>query len=232
VYEFGSLAEFLDEFSKDLGQEDGSRTSSISNYSLEALVEVSKVSTVDGMRYAVDRLQQILKAIWVCNFEKAGRRKGSSDEEQGDPTEMIAYAVGHSERYSEIRLRWRPARFYCVCQFAPLFRFCNKTREFQVNGCDACGSGPSKSSRKRKFGSYSRPAYQGGETSREEDKSWEEVLGVVPGEMGSSRGGLMRCKRCKAQDCSYKLVATRSGDEGMTAFCFCRQCRHSWKMSV
>ncbi len=42
----------------------------------------------------------------------------------------------------------------------------------------------------------------------------------------------IKCPECKERDCSYKLVQTRSADEGMTAMCSCRKCFNSWAIKM
>ena len=42
----------------------------------------------------------------------------------------------------------------------------------------------------------------------------------------------LQCGACKAYDTSYKMLATRSADEGMTAMCTCRQCHHQWTIRM
>jgi transcription elongation factor S-II len=41
---------------------------------------------------------------------------------------------------------------------------------------------------------------------------------------------LIQCKRCKQNNCAYTEVQTRSADEPMTLFVFCKNCGHRWKM--
>lgn len=49
--------------------------------------------------------------------------------------------------------------------------------------------------------------------------------------MNQKQVGLM-CTRCKKQDTEYRLLATRSADEGMTAICVCRQCKFQWTLKM
>lgn len=49
--------------------------------------------------------------------------------------------------------------------------------------------------------------------------------------MNQKQVGLM-CNRCKKQDTEYRLLATRSADEGMTAICVCRQCKFQWTLKM
>jgi DNA-directed RNA polymerase subunit M/transcription elongation factor TFIIS len=42
----------------------------------------------------------------------------------------------------------------------------------------------------------------------------------------------MVCPECKEQETSYKLYASRSADEGMTAVCECRTCKHNWRIKM
>ena len=39
----------------------------------------------------------------------------------------------------------------------------------------------------------------------------------------------LQCVNCKRFNVTYRLLATRSGDEGMTAIHTCRDCKHHWK---
>jgi len=41
---------------------------------------------------------------------------------------------------------------------------------------------------------------------------------------------LVQCKRCKQNNCAYTEVQTRSADEPMTLFFFCKSCGNRWKM--
>ena len=38
----------------------------------------------------------------------------------------------------------------------------------------------------------------------------------------------LKCVECGSYETTYKLQATRSADEGMTACCVCRVCNHRW----
>ena len=40
------------------------------------------------------------------------------------------------------------------------------------------------------------------------------------------------CPKCKQQDVTYKMDQNRSGDEGMTANCQCRQCHFHFRLRV
>merc|ERR1740130_109253 len=42
----------------------------------------------------------------------------------------------------------------------------------------------------------------------------------------------LKCPRCQDQETTYKLQAVRSADEGMTAICACRSCRHEWRITM
>ncbi|UJR10653.1 hypothetical protein I4U23_014848 [Adineta vaga] len=41
---------------------------------------------------------------------------------------------------------------------------------------------------------------------------------------------LIQCGRCKQNNCAYTEAQTRSADEPMTLFVFCKSCGHRWKM--
>ncbi|CAF1058316.1 unnamed protein product [Rotaria sordida] len=41
---------------------------------------------------------------------------------------------------------------------------------------------------------------------------------------------LIQCKKCKQNNCAYTEAQTRSADEPMTLFVFCKNCGHRWKM--
>lgn len=41
---------------------------------------------------------------------------------------------------------------------------------------------------------------------------------------------LIQCGRCKQNNCAYTEAQTRSADEPMTLFVFCKNCGHRWKM--
>ena len=40
------------------------------------------------------------------------------------------------------------------------------------------------------------------------------------------------CKKCGAKETKYKMIASRSADEGMQTFCVCGKCNHKWKLYV
>ncbi|UJR24405.1 hypothetical protein I4U23_005782 [Adineta vaga] len=40
---------------------------------------------------------------------------------------------------------------------------------------------------------------------------------------------LIKCERCKTNNCSYSELQTLSGDEPMTLFVYCRNCGHRWR---
>lgn len=40
---------------------------------------------------------------------------------------------------------------------------------------------------------------------------------------------LMQCPKCKGRNVSVQHKQVRSADEGMTAFCHCRDCNQKWK---
>jgi DNA-directed RNA polymerase subunit M/transcription elongation factor TFIIS len=42
----------------------------------------------------------------------------------------------------------------------------------------------------------------------------------------------IKCPQCQEQETTYRLMANRSADEGMTAHCSCRSCSHSWKIRM
>ncbi|CAF0971692.1 unnamed protein product [Adineta ricciae] len=41
---------------------------------------------------------------------------------------------------------------------------------------------------------------------------------------------LIQCRRCKQNNCAYTEAQTRSADEPMTLFVFCKNCGNRWKM--
>ncbi|GFT66359.1 transcription elongation factor S-II [Nephila pilipes] len=40
---------------------------------------------------------------------------------------------------------------------------------------------------------------------------------------------LLKCGKCKKNNCTYNQVQTRSADEPMTTFVYCNECGHRWK---
>jgi DNA-directed RNA polymerase subunit M/transcription elongation factor TFIIS len=47
--------------------------------------------------------------------------------------------------------------------------------------------------------------------------------------LGDTEAGMI-CPACGQRDTQYTMRATRSADEGMTAFCSCRKCKHQWTL--
>ncbi|KAI0981917.1 hypothetical protein GJ496_004276 [Pomphorhynchus laevis] len=46
---------------------------------------------------------------------------------------------------------------------------------------------------------------------------------------GGTVTDLIKCSRCKQNQCTYNQVQTRSADEPMTTFVYCNLCGHRWK---
>lgn len=46
---------------------------------------------------------------------------------------------------------------------------------------------------------------------------------------GGTKTDLLKCGKCKRNNCTYNQVQTRSADEPMTTFCYCNDCGHRWK---
>lgn len=46
---------------------------------------------------------------------------------------------------------------------------------------------------------------------------------------GGTVSDLLRCGKCKKNNCTYNQVQTRSADEPMTTFALCNECGHRWK---
>lgn len=46
---------------------------------------------------------------------------------------------------------------------------------------------------------------------------------------GGTKTDLLKCGKCKKNNCTYNQVQTRSADEPMTTFCYCNECGHRWK---
>jgi len=44
-----------------------------------------------------------------------------------------------------------------------------------------------------------------------------------------SKSEVLKCPKCKKNNCSYTQLQTRSADEPMTTFCFCNDCGNRWK---
>lgn len=42
----------------------------------------------------------------------------------------------------------------------------------------------------------------------------------------------IKCPECGEQETSYRLYANRSADEGMTSYCSCRICKHTWRIKM
>ncbi|XP_075539859.1 transcription elongation factor S-II-like [Dermacentor variabilis] len=47
---------------------------------------------------------------------------------------------------------------------------------------------------------------------------------------GGTKTDLLKCGKCRKNNCTYNQVQTRSADEPMTTFCFCNECGHRWKI--
>ena len=45
-----------------------------------------------------------------------------------------------------------------------------------------------------------------------------------------SNATFLRCRKCKSTKIEFNQKQTRSGDEGMTSFCICKDCGTTWKM--
>ncbi|VDP28104.1 unnamed protein product [Soboliphyme baturini] len=43
---------------------------------------------------------------------------------------------------------------------------------------------------------------------------------------------MFKCGKCHKKNCTYTQVQTRSADEPMTTFVFCRECGNRWKVKV
>ncbi|XP_074640670.1 transcription elongation factor A protein 1-like [Tubulanus polymorphus] len=48
-------------------------------------------------------------------------------------------------------------------------------------------------------------------------------------ETGGTNSTLLKCGKCKKNNCTYNQVQTRSADEPMTTFVFCNECGNRWK---
>lgn len=46
---------------------------------------------------------------------------------------------------------------------------------------------------------------------------------------GGTKTDLLKCGKCRKNNCTYNQVQTRSADEPMTTFCYCNECGHRWK---
>jgi len=46
-----------------------------------------------------------------------------------------------------------------------------------------------------------------------------------------NESSLLKCPRCKKNNCTYTQMQTRSADEPMTNFCFCGDCGYNWRFS-
>ena len=47
---------------------------------------------------------------------------------------------------------------------------------------------------------------------------------------GGTATDMFKCGKCKKSNCTYNQVQTRSADEPMTTFVFCRECGNRWKV--
>ena len=50
--------------------------------------------------------------------------------------------------------------------------------------------------------------------------------------INTDKGVGMICPSCSQRDTTYKLFASRSADEGMTAICNCRRCKNQWSIKM
>jgi len=46
-----------------------------------------------------------------------------------------------------------------------------------------------------------------------------------------NESSLLKCPRCRKNNCTYTQMQTRSADEPMTNFCFCGDCGYNWRFS-
>ncbi|VDN50191.1 unnamed protein product [Dracunculus medinensis] len=51
------------------------------------------------------------------------------------------------------------------------------------------------------------------------------------GEQEGTPSDMFKCGKCGKKNCTYTQVQTRSADEPMTTFVFCRECGNRWKFS-
>jgi transcription elongation factor S-II len=52
----------------------------------------------------------------------------------------------------------------------------------------------------------------------------------LPEVLGST-SGLLKCPKCKKNNCTYNQVQIERADEPMTTFCLCIECGHRWKFN-
>ncbi|KAL3309794.1 Transcription elongation factor A protein 1 [Cichlidogyrus casuarinus] len=48
--------------------------------------------------------------------------------------------------------------------------------------------------------------------------------------VGGTETDLLKCGKCRKNNCTYNQVQTRSADEPMTTFVYCNNCGHRWKV--
>lgn len=51
------------------------------------------------------------------------------------------------------------------------------------------------------------------------------ILNIILG----TPSDMFRCGKCGKNNCTYTQIQTRSADEPMTTFVFCRECGNRWK---
>jgi len=65
----------------------------------------------------------------------------------------------------------------------------------------------------------SRPSYRKKDTEKPRSRDGGEEEEV----------GMEKCQKCKSRNTGLTLLQTRSGDEAMTEFWFCRNCGNRWR---
>ena len=192
-----------------------------------ALIIVQQLAEVQN----VDSIHKILLSIRNAKHSLLQVVKPRSEAQKRDPV-----FDGKSRKYRDIRKKWSvqmPFGF-CTCRSLRMFDFISNEEgvgDFVMRNCSHClrGKTTSLQQKLKKIPLIQSPSVD----TKEVSKSWQEILGVLPGDLDESeQSAFLKCSKCETQDCSYRLVATRSGDEGMTAFCYCRVCKHSWKMRM
>lgn len=71
------------------------------------------------------------------------------------------------------------------------------------------------------------------ELAEERDKSFVREMSkrIQSDEDKPKTEGFLMCGRCKGKHVDYTQLQTRSGDEGITNHCLCRDCGNRWKFS-
>ena len=248
IFQFSTLATGLASLGQRLSSEKSregavfAMAESIVRHSVSSCLQLAAVANADCVEELFDKIKCLVLSLEL-NMRSFGDKYSPEEEAPALPT--APHTLFYSDRYNTLRAKLKVASKPCVCDFQSLFCFKSKNDAFEFRPCDYCNNGSSSSSSSsmdrlepRRASDTSGVACASNRVrdpgssavAAPETKTWQEILGVLPEDLEGSQGALLKCRKCGKTDCSYRLVATRSGDEGLTAFCYCRNCQYNWKM--